>query len=517
MSLSRLSTRGVGFFVIAIAFSACVRNERKVQSGVEVFSFDPDNIFSNSQYEPLVFANWKEHGGEMNFHRMGLRALYYINPDHWWRPTYKSDIRQFNNTEFTNFGENGFLIAEVNRAEKSGSAEKAKTDKLVALRLYQRSPFLAPPEFRPLSMATISSAQLSADFSPESMRFLFDSNTSHAPMSCSPLGSHSSREIYRVGKDTNSSCIIHRAPSDMRLENSEVRGSVSCYNIGNKFFLNTGLDRPHVAFPVSESEIAVYESAYVPPRITHINLLTGATRELARPDKTVIDDRKTGDRSIPDIALGTYGCKETASRITKADISTQEGLSWYFVDAAIYKGKRAPNAEHDLVWEAHVTPDNEISVNRLSWSQASIFFPDLSVIPTADCALREEMDVKCALSVLQLSIHVSLEILANRLSEEKMRKEVSLIMLQLLQNVSDNMKDWLLETETQRFRELFASEIDNLAESSNLPAKYVQLAKEFLRSERRPPAPKDNAARHALRGYLSAPEAFWNVLLNEKQ
>jgi len=85
----------------------------------------------------------------------------------------------------------------------------------------------------------------------------------------------------------------------------------------------------------------------------------------------------------------------------------------------------------------------------------------------------------------------------------------------LLDKVAQSMGSWLLSTETQSFQELFSSELDSMSEDIVLPAKYLEVAENFINTDREIVENKETEARLALRSYLSAPDAYWKVLLGK--
>jgi hypothetical protein len=513
MQLSRIPTIALA----VVLCLSCVRSANKAQSSTELYSFDPKHTLANSPLLEQLFVNWREHSTDVNFHRTGLRPLFLLNSDKWWRPTYTSDPFFDNSVQFANYGHAGFLLAKTEKESHSTSNVSSQAVRLDALQLHWRGALLPPPEFRSGSQNRTAVEELKAEFSKESIAFLFESREDQRQLSCQPLGSHANEELYRIQNNNHATCILFRSHTDSRKKDTEIRSSLNCFDTEKKYFWDTKLDRTHLMFPISDNEIVVYESAYVPPRITHIDLATAQSREVPRKIQNIGVETTGLESPIPEMPLGAYGCKATTTRITKNDSSASESKAWYFVDAAIFKGTRVPDPLHDLVWEAHISPENEISVHRLSWGQAANFFPDLTVVPPAACALEPSIDVKCALSVLQLSVHVSLEMLANRIPSEKMRKEVSLLTFILLDKVAKSMGSWLLSAETQSFQELFSSELDSMSEDIVLPGKYFEAAEDFMNADRELFEKKETEARLALRSYLSAPDAYWKVLLGKHQ
>ncbi len=497
--LRTLFVVGCGFGI----FCECVPHDKKKEAQPLVDFFSYSNILSRDveRFIQTIADAWEKHSEHPNLHNMGARALVLWTPGAWFYPTYAADEKSLAQTRFLNLGQDGFLVAQLN-----------VQGQLNLVKIFSRYNLPAPPEAT--TQAEVSSVpdEWQKTLAPEAMA-LATTPVLGSPSTCSPMGVHSSQETYFLQPKEHLGCVFFRSPSDMRFVGENFRSKLACFNTKSGYYWNTNLDKTQFLFSVSPTKIASYEGAYAPPRMTQLDLETGEQTEVPRKPALFLNSDHGKDAVIPETPMAVYLCQSQLARISKNDVVETTQSSYFLEDADIYLGKRLPKTNFNHVWHAHVDEEFNLRVEQLDWSQAVALSSGFSAFPLPLCSLAQPVDVKCALSNLQMAANLSFEILAGRVTPESIRWQKAAVAFALLRNVSQKMGDWLLEEEVWRFLQLFAQELKNATAQPLLPQTELRFVKEFLELEEPNFEIKNQEERKALRSYLAVPPEFWNALL----
>ena len=489
------------------SLSACIPQSvpPQTQPLVEFFSFTAPQHSQPAQLLSRTLLALGNSAPNPNLHALGLRPLLYVQPGRWMAPRYRSERTIPHSVYFLNMGHDAFLLAQL------GDEHSLKT-----LSIYSRYNISEPPEFAPLAVPHELLSTLGAKFEAEAVSLAI-TPVLGPESSCAPKGAHTLQETYLVKPSLHAGCIFFRTPQDVRFPKENFESRLACYNTKKSLFWDTRLDKAQFIFPVSPTEVAVYEGAYTPPRVTHVNTETGSLKEDSRLKSATIYTDQPIQHPIPEIPLALYECSQSTIRISPEDVGSANQQSNYMIDSEIFWGQREPNPLEDTVWHTGFDSENHFFSQRLSWAQASALLPGFSSFPAPICALANVVDVKCALATLQMAANTALEFVTSASTPSPLRAQKSLFTFTLLKNIQTKMEDWVLDEETWKLMQLFANDVKNSPTQNTLPEAERLLATEFLESTEPNFAPKAPDSHKAMLAYLNVPEAFWNALLQDKK
>ncbi len=493
----------IGLFLVACRAPTTPHEPRPL---AEVFSFvAPDKVTPKNLISSIK-TGLDNHEPNPNKHALGLRALLHFNPHSWMRTGLRANRAPTANTQFLNFGKDGFLLATL---EPNGALE--------TLSLYAQRQISTPPEFRGKTNSAESNLSKSgfASFLPDAQQIAINPVLGRET-TCMPLGTHKPQETFLIAPQNHSGCVFSRTPKDLRFPTEHFESTLACFNTTNRTFWNTRLDKTQFVFPVSETELLAYEGGYTPPKVTRINLQTGEQVEQPRDQQGLLDTQKQFVAPIPDEFFGVYECSQSTARITPDDIFTTSEKSFYFIDHSVFEGTREPRPTNEAIWYVNINSDNLLSTHKLSWGQANSLLPGFNTYPAPICSTKAIVDIKCALATLQMAADLAFENLGQK-NLGTLRAQKSLLAFTLLNQMQQKMGLWLLDFETWKFLQLFASDAVELSKTTNLPSTELQAAEAFLDSTEPVFETKNPEARRALRSHLNVPEAFWEALTSPPQ
>jgi hypothetical protein len=495
----------IGLPISACLLAVACRNlntKQKPQPLVEVFYFGDPGATSPQGLISAIIDGFKNHDTNPNKHALGLRPLLHFNPQSWIRTGLRASQMPSEATQFLNFGSDGFLLATLD-PNKS----------LRTLSIYSTQKVLPPPEFgpQPSSIEGNPSENTIKHFSP-SAQHLATNAVLGTETSCIPLGAHKAQEVFFATLQNGLGCVLSRRPDDLRFPNENFKSTLACFNETKRTFWNTHLDKTQFLFPLSNVELLAYEGGYSPPRMTRIHLETAEQTEQQRPQQDVLETKHSPTAAIPEELFGVYECSQNTTRITPNDVATTPQKSYYFIDKTIFLGLREPRPASDAIWHVSLNSENLLSTQRLSWTQAAAFLPGFNDYPAPICVTKSVVDVKCALATLQMAARLAFENLSEKSPDTGLRAQKSLLAFNLLHTLQQKMGRWLLDLETWKFMQLFASDALTLSQTVSVPIAELQTAKTFLENTEPTFEKKNPEAHKALRGYLNVPEPFWEAL-----